>query len=148
MTYGFETEEKHHALAALIIYVVYRSRNLKRFKVSTKMWEQITNFAKLSAKKSLTLGEFIERFRKPMCCETLQNRYCIIDEQHAQSARVLADGSVVMSGKQDKAFLTSLINDADDKKVLDLIYKETAFVIHTVRERLENEKNIINEDEE
>lgn len=140
MIYGFDTESKDQAMAALLVYVVYRSRNTKRFKVSTKMWEQITGFAKLSAKKSLSLPEFIERFRKPMCCETLQSRYCKVDEQSAHAAKVMTDGSVFVAGEEGKAFLTSLIHEANTKQVLDLLYKETAFIIHAVRERLEAER--------
>lgn len=140
MIYGFDTKNKEQATAALLVYVIYRSRDLKRFKVSTKMWEQITNFAKLSAKKSLTLPEFIERFRKPMCCEAIQSRHCKVDEHAGHAAKMLEDGTLFVAGDEQKAFLTTIVNEANAKKVLDLIYKETAFVIHAVRERLEAEK--------
>lgn len=138
MIYSFETESKERAIAAQIIYSVYKSRNTDRFKVSLKMWEQITNFSKLSAKKSTNLAEFIERFRKPMCCEVLQPRYCITSVKNA--LKVLDDGAVFESGDDARQFITGLIEQSNDKKIIATIINETAFVIMLVRERLETEK--------
>ena len=138
MIYNFKTELKERAIAAQVIYSVYKSRDSDRFKVSLKMWEQITNFSKLAAKKSTNLAEFIERFRTPMRCEVLQPRHCITSGQKA--VKVLDDGSIFVSGEDARQFITALIGQSDDKKVISTIINETAFVIMLVRERLETEK--------
>ena len=52
MIYGFDTQDKEAATAALIVYAIYRSRDIKRFKVSTQMWGQIERFVKSSAKRA------------------------------------------------------------------------------------------------
>ena len=109
------------------------------------MWEQITNFSKLAAKKSTNLAEFIEKLRKSMCCEVIHPRYCSIDKGEAKSDGQLVvefeDGTTFESG-EDRQFMTSLIEHVDEKRVISCVINETAFIIMLVRERLENEKII------
>ncbi|MCK4499883.1 hypothetical protein KAU11_05255 [Candidatus Babeliales bacterium] len=138
MIYGFDTNIKERAIAAQVIYLVYKSRNTDRFRVSVKMWEQITNFSKLSAKKATNLSEFIERLRKPMCCDVLQPRHCITEK--SKVLKRLKDGSIFESGDDARQFLTSMLESSNEKKVISIIINETAFVIMLVRERLEAEK--------
>jgi len=136
MIYQFETDNQQRATAALMVYAVYKSRDISRFKVSTKMWEQITGFVKLAAKRSINLAEFIEYFRKPMKCEAIQAKYCKIDK-----SIMMIDGALsAASDTEARQFLTSELEQADQKKVISTLIKETAFVIMLVRERLENEK--------
>lgn len=136
--YGFNTEEKHKAIAALAVYVVYRSRS-DRFKTSTKMWEQITGFAKLSSKRSRTISEFIEMFRKPMCCDAIKPNACS-ETSDGSVGQLLDDGSIFVSGEKKREFATSVFENCKDEKVLDYLRMQTAYVILLVRERLENEK--------
>lgn len=43
--------------------------------------------------------------------------------------------------KQEKReFLTGIIAEADDRSVLELAYKQTAYIVLLVRDRLEREK--------
>lgn len=137
MIYNFDTEEKNRATAALVIYVVYRSRNIDRFKVSTKMWEQITNFSKLAAKKSTNLAEFIELFKTPMRCDALNPKYCITGNS---KPIVKLQGGELMESESMREFLTSVLENSNEKEVINIILNETSFIIMLVRERLENEK--------
>ena len=138
--YGFDTEKEERAIAALVVYVVYRSRDNTRFKVSTKMWDQITGFVRLSAKKSTNIPEFIDYFRKPMRCESITAKYCEVDGK--QAAKMLSSGELFVSGQtEQRQFLTSLLEQANQSKVLHALIKETAFIIMLVRERLEIEKH-------
>lgn len=136
--YGFSTEDKHKAVAALAIYVVYKSRS-DRFATSTKMWEQITGFAKLSAKKSTTMPEFIERFRKPMKCDAIKPSSCS-DTSSGTVAQLLEDGTLFVSGEERREFAAKAFEDANHARALEYLTSQTAFVILLVRERLENEK--------
>ena len=140
MIYKFDTDNKKRAIAALVIYAVYRSRDQKRFKVSTKMWEQITNFCKLSAKKSTNLAEFIEHLRKPMHCEAIKPAYCEIEGTKG-ATKQLADGTVFESGADSRQFLTRILEECSQEQVISTIINETAFIIMLVRERLETEKH-------
>jgi hypothetical protein len=45
-----------------------------------------------------------------------------------------------ISRKNRREFLTGVIAEADHKAVLDLAYKQTAYVVLLVRDRLEREK--------
>jgi hypothetical protein len=140
MIYNFDTDKKERALAALLIYAIYKSRDQTRFKVSTKMWEQVTNFSKLAAKKSENLAEFLEYFRKPMKCTTVLPKYCLTEE-HKGVLKTDKNGSIIeTSGEEMKSFLTSEIENSDEKKIISTIIRETAFVIMLVRERIEIEK--------
>lgn len=136
--YGFNTEDRHKAVAALAVYVVYRSRS-DRFTVSTKMWEQITGFVKLAAKKSENVPEFLERFRKPMKCDAIKPHSCA-ETSNGTVAQLLDDGTIFVSGEDRREFATSVFEQCNDSRVLSRIINETAFIILLVRERLENEK--------
>jgi hypothetical protein len=138
MIYNFDTEEKSRAIAALLVYAIYRSRDTERFTVSTKMWDQITNFSKLAAKKSSNLAEFIELFKKPMRCDALKPKYCVTG--NSKHLMILKEGELFESGTERREFITSLLEQANETKVLSLIINETSFIIMLVRERLESEK--------
>jgi hypothetical protein len=138
MIYGFDTKNRSRAIACLVIYAVYRSRNMDSFPISTKMWDQITNFSKLAAKKSANLAEFIEIFKKPMRCDALKPRYCATGFNKAIIK--LENGAFVESGEEGREFLTSILENSNEKLVLNTITNETSFLIMLVRERIENEK--------
>lgn len=138
MIYGFNTENESRAIAALIVYAVYKSRDVDRFTVSVKMWDQITNFSKLAAKKSVSLAEFIELFKVPMRCYTINPSYCSSDS--SKPLVVLERGELFESGSNHREFITSLIERSNEKEVISIIINETSFIIMLVRERLEHEK--------
>lgn len=134
MILDFDTESKEQAVAACIIYAIYRSRNTDRFKISTKMWGQIANFSKLAAKKSTNIAEFAERFMRSMCCESI-NAVGLDNEK-----LMLEDGSIFEPSEESRKFLTSLVKGVNEKSVISTIINETAFIIMLVRERLESDK--------
>ena len=49
--YNFDTGEKKYAVAALLLYATYRSRDKSKFKVSPEMWGQIQRFTQAAAKR-------------------------------------------------------------------------------------------------
>lgn len=139
MIYKFDTEDKNRATCALVVYAIYRSRNINRFKVSTKMWDQITNFVKLSAKKSINMPEFIEQFRKHMHCEAIQPRY--FDLGNSGAVKMNDDGSIAVFNADDsREFLTRELEQMNQTRLINTLISETAFIIMLVRQRLETEK--------
>lgn len=148
MRYGFDTEDLTAATGALLIYAVYRSRDRRRYKTTPDMWGQIERFAKSSAKRARTLPEWIERFKPRLACESLRpsamkagltGRLAIAS--HIDSAGNQA--YIQMAEHVDvREFLTQVLARINQRAVLDLIYRETTWIVLLVRDRLEREKPI------
>lgn len=142
MIYNFDTKQKHVAIAALLVYAVYRSRDQKRFKVSTEMWSQIERFSKGAAKRAKTLPEFIDKLMPRLCCSSISPKWMKIGQEGALLS--LQDGCFVDFGTnaESREFFTSLLESEESADVLRTLYNETTFVILLVRDRLEREKPI------
>lgn len=158
MYYGFNTGDENAALGALLVYGIYRSRDVKRFKVTPDMWGVIERAVKSSAKRALNLHDFIERLKPRLMCSTLKPKWMATDEEALLSPVTMAvnreTGEIIQ--KQDKGrrqFWVEILEQIDHQAVLDILYKKTSWVIALVRDRLERERplevsGIIKEDEE
>lgn len=141
MYYNFDTEDHGQAVAALLVYAVYRSRDKKRFKISLDMWGQLERAAKGVAKRAGDLGEFIEKLKPKLMCPTIQPRWAKTIPDGMVTMRVLDDGSVAeLQDQGRRQFLTDVLQEVDHKEVLEILYRKTAIVILLVRDRLEREK--------
>ena len=145
MIYNFDsmdTEEgRNAATAALLVYAIYRSRNKTRFKITPEMWGQIERFTKASAKRARSIPDFIESMKPRMHCDTIHPKWVEL----GVTGRIVAmgDGQYAEFPNQEKReFLTEVINHSDNKSVVDMLYKNTSWVIALVRDRLEREKPI------
>lgn len=140
MIYNFDTENEDLALASLLVYAIYQSRDKNKFKVTPDMWGIIERQVKSSSKRAITILDFLEKFKSKIKCSTIAPRYM----RTSSNAEVLVpDGhGGFISRREEKinSFWTQEIEKADDKKVLNELYKHTNFVILLVRERLEREK--------
>lgn len=139
MIYNFDTDCKETATAALIVYAIYRSRDRKRFKVSIEMWGQIDRFVKASAKRASNLQRFMNNLMPKMSCDQISPKWLDVG---VTGAKIMKHGDeyVQFSGEGMRSFMTDIIQKADHKKTLDILYRETTWVIMLVRDRLENEK--------
>jgi hypothetical protein len=142
MIFNFETKQSHAALAALVVYSVYRSRDMKRFKVSPEMWGQIERFVKSSAKRAKTLPEFIDKLMPRLACASISQKWMKIGMANGMVA--LADGSFMQFPVSDdsREFLTQILESVDSKAAVKSLYTETTFIILLVRDRIEREKPI------
>ena len=157
MYYGFETQDENAALGALVVYGIYRSRDVKRFKVTPDMWGVIERAVKSTAKRAIDLHEFIEKLKPRLSCSTLKPKWMATDEEALLSPVAMAvnreTGEIIQ--KQDKGrrqFWVEILEQIDHQAVLDILYKKTSWVIALVRDRLERERplevsGIIKEDE-
>lgn len=157
MYYGFETQDENAALGALVVYGIYRSRDVKRFKVTPDMWGVIERAVKSTAKRAIDLHEFIEKLKPRLSCSTLKPKWMETDEEALLSPVAMAvnreTGEIIQ--KQDKGrrqFWVEILEQIDHQAVLDILYKKTSWVIALVRDRLERERplevsGIIKEDE-
>lgn len=140
MYYGFETGSEDAAIAALLVYGTYRSRDVKRFKISPDMWGIIERAVKSSAKRALDLHDFIEKLKPKLMCSSLKPRWMSTDPR-SYSTVVLDDGSLVV--KEDKGrrrFWVEILEDINHEPVLAILREKTAWVIALVRDRLERER--------
>lgn len=143
MYYNFDTDEHAAATAALLVYAIYRSRDVKRFKVSPDMWGQLERAVKSASKRAADLGDFIEKLKPKLHCPTIHPRWAKTIPDGIVSMKLMPDGSVVeVQDKGRRQFLTDVLHEVDHRDVLDYLYRKTALVILLVRDRLEREKPI------
>lgn len=148
MLLGFNTENEIKAKAAMLIYVVYKSRDPKRGPSGLDMWGQIERFAKAAAKRSEGIDEFINSFKRKMACSTI-NPYWFRNDISETNVAVLKNGTIMSFGKDLRAFGLEIFDDEENgKSVVDCIYSKTQIVILLVRDRLEREKMFAQEDVE
>lgn len=147
MLLGFNTENEVKAKAAMLVYVIYKSRDAKRGPSGLDMWGQIERFAKAAAKRSEGIDEFINSFKRKMACSTI-NPYWMRNDIPAANAALLKDGSIMSFGGDLRAFGLEIFDDEENgKEIVDCVYAKTQIIILLVRDRLEREKNFAREDE-
>lgn len=145
MIYQFDTEDKSEAVAALMLYAVYRSRDSRRFKVTPDMWSKIERFVKASAKRSKNIPDFLESLKPRLSCGAIHPKWMEV-------------GAVGLVGRKDgfghteyiqrgdsREFLTGVLASCDQKTVIKALYNHTTYVVLLVRDRLEREKPVENE---
>lgn len=140
MIYNFDTSDENAATAAFLVYAVYRSRDMKRFKITPEMWNTIERAVKSVAKRAEDLGEFIEKLKPKLACASIKPKW----------AKTVPDGIVTMMqnergelmeiGSEKRQFMTDVLESANDRAVLDVLYRKAAYVVLLVRDRIEREK--------
>ena len=144
MIYQFDTTDPNAATAALLVYAIYRSRDRRRFKVTPDIWAQIERFTKSSAKRAVSLPRFIESLKPRLCCDTIHPRWMEAGIKGLTAITDAAGHTAYIEQADGREFLTRVLADADAQASINLLYKETAWIILLVRERLEREKPIEN----
>jgi hypothetical protein len=142
MIFTFDTDDPSAATAALLVYAIYRSRDMRKFKVSPDMWSQIERFTKASAKRAKNIPAFLEALKPRMACGTIHPRWM---ETGIKGLLPVTDShgfTNYMQMGDSREFLTGVLNQCDQADVIRKLYRETAWVILLVRDRLEREKPI------
>ena len=142
MIYDFDTDDQSAATAALLVYAIYRSRDSRRYRVTPDMWAQIERFVKSAAKRAQSIPRFIESLKPRLACGTIHPRWM---ETGIKGLLPIQDsiGQVEYIQQRDsREFLTGVLSAADQRAVISALYRETAWVVLLVRDRLEREKPI------
>lgn len=153
MIYGFDTSDEPAAIAALMVYVVWRSRDRVRFKITPDVWGQVERFVKDAAKRAKTLPDMLEGLKRPgrMNAPTLHPRYMEVGAKGEipMVAVVGEDGrlkeAIQFSTDRElglREFGTRVFERADARAVIRAAYANTGFVVLLVRDRIEREKPI------
>lgn len=141
MYYGFETENENAALGALIVYGIYRSRDIKRLKITPELWSIIERAVKSSAKRALDLHDFIEKLKPKLMCSGLKPKWMTTDLSTVTMFVDKSTGELIQ--KQDKGrrqFWVEILEEVEHQTVLEILYQKTSWIIALVRDRLEREK--------
>lgn len=142
--YGFDTDDRDLATAALCVYAIYRSRDRKRFKITPDLWAQIERFVKASAKRADSIPRFLEALKPRLACDTIHPRAMAVGVKGVPTV-TFSDGSFAELGSEQaeqREFLTGVLAGCDQRRVIDALYRETAWVILLVRDRLERERPV------
>ncbi len=141
MYYGFETENENAALGALIVYGIYRSRDIKRLKITPDLWNMIERACKSSAKRALDLHDFIEKLKPKLACSGLKPKWMTTDLSTVTMFINKSTGELIQ--KQDsgrRQFWVEILESVEHQPILDILYQKTSWIIALVRDRLEREK--------
>lgn len=108
--------------------------------MSLDLWEKVERFAKSAAKRTTTLGRFLDILKPKLSCGTIHPRWMAVDHNDAAPIAIPgSDGEIATFGEH-REFLTRVLGDIDHRRVLDLLYRETCLIVLLVRDRLEREK--------
>jgi len=145
LIHHFDTDDESAAVAALLVYAAWRSRDIKKVKIKPDIWDRVTRFIKASAKRASTAPEFIDAFLPKLQASTLKPKWLESDQQKL-TPRVGVDGRTeFVQIAESREFLTGILRAADQAKVIRCLFKETAWIVLLVRDRLETEKTFKNE---
>lgn len=143
MIYGFDTSNGSAALGALLVFGIYKSRDVRKFKVSVDMWGIIERGVKSSAKRAEDLTDFIEKLKPKLMCGAINPRYMKTEQDAVTMYHDRDTGELWSKANDDKRqFWTRLLEEADAQAALEALYKKTSLIIALVRDRLEREKPI------
>lgn len=149
MIFGFDTNNRDAATAALLVYAVYRSRDIGRFEIRFDMWDRIERAIKNAAKRAKTLPEFLEALKPRLACGALKPRWLEIGANGTvPMIAIHNEGGGVKEFIQPAAdpdareFLTGIFEEANARAVIRKLYRETTWISALVRNRLESEKPI------
>lgn len=108
--YDFSTEDESTATAALMVYAVWRGRDVERYRITPDVWGQVERFVRAAAKRSRNLPEFLERLKPKLSCQHVYLR------EHMD------------------------LLEGDGAGALGKLFQETGYVVALVRERMQREK--------
>ena len=120
MFYGFQTRDENAAIGALLIYGIYRSRDIKRFKVTPDMWGIIERAVKSSSKRAMDLTDFIEKLKGKLKCSTIAPKYMATNTE-VVSMKIDPETGEMMQVHDDgkREFWVDILEDSDNKTILD-----------------------------
>lgn len=144
MYYGFETSDEAAAIGALLVYAIYKSRDVKRFKVTPDMWGVIERAVKSSSKRALDLNDFIEKLKPKLACSTIRPSAMATSQNTVTMVVNPVTGELIQKQDQGRReFWVHILEQADHRLVLERLYKRTSLIIALVRERLERERKLV-----
>lgn len=132
MLYNFDTSKKKRARAALLIYALYKSRDLSSPINGLETWSRAESFCKAACLKSSTTAEFVTKFKEMSKIPSIKPFYLTDPDGFVQ----MPNGSVV----QSDAVRDYKLDIFEDDDVRNTIETEYPIIVMLVRERIQREK--------
>lgn len=139
MLYQFDTDSLDHAKAALLLYGMYRSRSQNSPLNGLETWDRFQAFVRAACLKSSTTAEFVQAFCKKARIDSVKPRYLSTGEPV-----VMPETGELISSPSVSDYRLGIL--ADDS-LLRLYNTESMYLIMLVRERIQREKFMPEEDE-
>lgn len=138
MLYQFDTDSLSHAKAALLLYGMYRSRKKESPLNGLETWDRFQTFVRGACLKASTTAEFVQAFCKKAKIDSIKPRYLSTGEPV-----VMPDtGELIMCAGMGDYRLKVLA----DNDLLRLYNAESLYLIMLVRERIQREKFVPEEE--
>lgn len=138
MLYQFDTDSLVHAKAALLLYGMYRSRKKESPLNGLETWDRFQAFVRGACLKASTTAEFVQAFCKKAKIDSVKPRYLNTGEPV-----VMPDtGELIVSAGMSDYRLSVLADDS----LLRLYNTESLYLIMLVRERIQREKFMMEEE--
>jgi len=141
MYFNFMTDTFEEAVGALLVYATWRSRDIKKMKITPDIWGYVERSVKSVAKRAMDLDCFLENLKPKLHCPTIKPAFSqtILDIPVEMIA--LGDGSFVKREEQGRRrFLVDVLAEVDHQTVLANLYRKTSKIILLVRDRCERER--------
>lgn len=140
MLYQFDTDSVSHGKAALLLYAMYRSRKKDSPLNGMETWDRFQTFVRGACLKAGTTAEFVQAFCRKAKIDSVRPRY-------------LDTGEPVLMPDTGELILSEGIKDyrleiLADNSLLQLYNTESLYLIMLVRERIQREKMIFQEEED
>lgn len=140
MLYQFDTDSLVHAKAALLLYGMYRSRKKESPLNGLETWDRFQAFVRGACLKASTTAEFVQAFCKKAKIDSVKPRYLNTGEPV-----VMPDtGELIVSAGMSDYRLSVLADDS----LLRLYNTESLYLIMLVRERIQREKFMLEEEDD
>lgn len=140
MLYNFDTSELNRAKAALLLYALFKSRDINSPLNGLDTWNRAESFCKAACLKSSTTGEFVTRFKEMAKIPSIKPYYLT----DASKMVEMPDGSIIQSDNV-RDYKLDIFEDDDIRRTIE---KEYPIIVMLVRERIQREKLTHTEEEE
>ena len=140
MFYDFETDDLKRAKAALILYAIYRSRGKNSSLNGVDTWNRFTAYIRGACLKSTNTAEFASHFSKMAGTGSIKPCYL----KGSDGLVLQPDGSLIVS-ENVKDYKIGVFEDDD---LLTILERESVLLTMLVRERIQREKNTMEENED
>jgi hypothetical protein len=141
MQLGFNTDSLPRARAALLLYAMYRSRETNSSLNGLDTWSRCASYIRGALLKSETLGQFVSNFCKKAGVGAIKPIHLKTDGLvKIDDAGTLARVDGVYN------YQLQIFDNNNGAEVLNLFTAEAQYIIMLVRERIQREKGIFNDD--
>lgn len=139
MQLGFETDNIKHAKCALLLYAMYRSKDNNSALTGMETWNRFTSYIRGACLKSTNTAEFCTNFCHMAKIGSIKPTYL-----KTNGVVQLSDGVMVRSSDVKDYKL----NIFEDNSLLSVFEREGQYLTMLVRERIQREKLMQEENEE